>query len=113
MDLLERHKPECKGLLKSRPTRTELPKQGENKVSFTNYHKQMKGPFQLFADLLIKKINGYDLPKTQEDSFTVKTETHYAEERTQFMCSFCTKLRKLYNFQFHFASLDSIIIKFD
>ena len=30
MDLLERDKPECKGLLKSRPTRTELPKEGEN-----------------------------------------------------------------------------------
>ena len=112
MDLLERHKPECKGLLKSRPTRTELRKQGENKVSFTNYLKQMKAPFQLYADLLLKKMNGYDLPKTQEDSFTLKTETHYAEERTQFMCSFCTKLRKLYNFHFHFASLDSII-KFD
>ena len=29
-DLLERHKPECKGLLKS-PTRTEMPKVVENK----------------------------------------------------------------------------------
>ena len=29
-DLLERHKPECKGLLKS-PTRTEMPKVGENR----------------------------------------------------------------------------------
>lgn len=43
-ELLERHKPECKGLLK-RPTRTELPKEGENKVSFEDYHKQMKAPF--------------------------------------------------------------------
>lgn len=41
MNILERHKPECKGLLKSRGTRTELQKEGENKASFTNYHKQM------------------------------------------------------------------------
>ena len=43
-DLLERHIPECKGLLKS-PTRTEMPKVGENKMSLTNYHKQMKAPY--------------------------------------------------------------------
>ena len=42
-DLLERHKPECKGLLKS-PTRTEMPKAGENKMVFTNFYKQMKAP---------------------------------------------------------------------
>ena len=34
-ELLERHKPECKGLLKS-PTRTEMPKEGENKMAFKN-----------------------------------------------------------------------------
>ena len=43
-DLLERHKPECKGLLKS-PTRTEMPKEGENKMAFQNFHKQMKAPY--------------------------------------------------------------------
>ena len=37
-DLLERHKPECKGLLKS-PSRTEMPKMGENKMAFKNYYK--------------------------------------------------------------------------
>lgn len=42
-ELLERHKPECEELLK-RPTRTELSKEGENKVYLTNYHKQMKAP---------------------------------------------------------------------
>ena len=48
-DLLERHKPECKGLMK-RPTRTEMPKEGENKMAFTNYHKQMKVPYVVYAD---------------------------------------------------------------
>ena len=36
-ELLERHKPECKGLLKS-PTRTDMPKQGENKMMFKNFY---------------------------------------------------------------------------
>ena len=35
-ELLERHKPECKGLLKS-PTRTEMPKEGENKMAFKTF----------------------------------------------------------------------------
>ena len=43
-DLLERHKPECKGLLKS-PTGTEMPKEGENKMAFKYYYKQMKTPY--------------------------------------------------------------------
>jgi len=38
--LLKRHKPKCMGQLK-RPTRTELPEEGENKVKFKNHHKQM------------------------------------------------------------------------
>ena len=47
--LLERHKPECKGLLKS-PTRTEMPKQGENKMAFKNLSKQMEAPYVVYAD---------------------------------------------------------------
>ena len=79
MDLLERHKAECKGLLK-RPTKTELPKEGENKVSLTNYHKQMKAPFVIYADFesLIRKVRGCDRQRTKEESFTVKTEMHEA-----------------------------------
>ena len=66
--LLERHKPECMGQLK-RPTRTELPKEGQNKVRFKNHHKQMKAPFAMYADFesLIKKI---------KDQATLKTEVH-------------------------------------
>ena len=48
-DLLERHKPECKGLLKS-PTRTDIPKVGENKMVLKNYYKQMKVPYVVYAD---------------------------------------------------------------
>ena len=74
-DLLERHKPECKGLLKS-PTRTNMPKQGENKMSFTNYHKQMKVPYVVYADFecLVRKIATCEPDNKQ--SFTIKTEKH-------------------------------------
>ena len=74
-DLLERHKPECKGLLKS-PTRTDMPKQGENKMTFTNRHKQMKAPYVVYADFecVVRKM-----PTCEPDnkkSFTMKTEKH-------------------------------------
>lgn len=57
--LLERQKPKCMGQLK-RPTRTELLKDGENKVNFKNHHKQMKTPLAVYADFqsLITKIQG-------------------------------------------------------
>ena len=74
-ELLERHKPECKGLLKS-PTRTETLKEGENKMSFTNYHKQMKVPYVIYADFecILEKIDG--CKPSPDKSFTVKTEKH-------------------------------------
>ena len=49
IDLLEKHTPECKGMLKI-PTRTEMPKQWENKMAFKNYYKQMKAPYVVYAD---------------------------------------------------------------
>jgi len=72
-ELLERHKPECMGQLK-RPTRTELPKEDENKVRFKNHHKQMKAPFVVYADFesLIRKIRGC----AKENQVTIKTEVH-------------------------------------
>jgi len=74
-ELLERHKPECKGLLKS-PTRTEMLQEEENKMSFTNQHKQMKMPYVIYADFecVLEKIAGSE--PSQDTSFTVKTERH-------------------------------------
>jgi len=74
-DLLERHKPECKGLLKS-PTRTEMPKEEENKMAFKNHQKQMKSPYVVYADFecILKKMHGCE--PSPEKSFTVKTEKH-------------------------------------
>ena len=72
-ELLERHKPECKGLLKS-PTRTEMPKEGENKMAFQNFYKQMKAPYVVYADFecIVKKIHTCE--PDNKKSFTVKTE---------------------------------------
>ena len=72
-DLLERHKPECKGLLKS-PTRTEMPKQGENKMAFKNFYKQMKAPYAVYTNFecILRKINTCEPDNKQ--SFTIKTE---------------------------------------
>ena len=74
-DLLERHKPESKGQLKS-PTRTEMPKEEQNKMTFTNYHKQMKVPYVVYADFecVLRQINTCEPDNKQ--SFTVKTEKH-------------------------------------
>ena len=74
-ELLERHKPECKGLLKS-PTRTEIPKQGENKMEFKNFYKQMKARYVVYADFecILRKINTCEPDNKQ--SFTIKTEKH-------------------------------------
>ena len=74
-DFLERHKPECKGLLKS-PTRMEIPKVGENKMAFKNYYKQMKVPYVVYADFecVFTKIDTCEPDNNQ--SFIVKTEKH-------------------------------------
>ena len=74
-ELLERHKSECKGLLKSL-ARTEMLKEGENKMSFTNFHKQMKVPYVVYVDFecVLEKIDGCE--PAPDASFTVKTERH-------------------------------------
>jgi len=77
IDLLERRKPECQGQLKS-PTRTEMPKEGENMVSFTNFHKQIKAPIVIYADFesVVRKLPSCE--PSQDKNFTVKTDKHEA-----------------------------------
>ena len=74
-ELLERHRPECKGLLKS-PTRTEMPKAGENKMVFKNFYKQMKALYAVYADFecVLEKLATCE--PNNKKSFTVKTEKH-------------------------------------
>ena len=51
-------------------------KEGENKISFTNYYKQMKAPYVIYADFecVLEKISGCE--PSADKSFTVKTEKH-------------------------------------
>ena len=74
-ELLERHKPVCKGVLKS-PTKMEMPKQGDNKMAVKNFYKQMKAPYVVYADFecILRKINTCEPDNRQ--SFTIKTEKH-------------------------------------
>ena len=74
-DLLKRHKPECKGLLKS-PTRTEMPKVGQNKMAFTSHYKQMKVPYVVYANFECVLRKMYTCEPSNKQSFTVKTEKH-------------------------------------
>ena len=78
-ELLERHREECKGLLK-RPTRIEIPQEGENTVHFNNYQKQMKIPYVIYADFeaWIRKIPLCKQKEGIKESFTEKTEWHEA-----------------------------------
>ena len=56
-DLLENHQKYCNGV-NSRPTRIKMPEEGKNAVCFQNYHKQMKVPYVIYADLeaLVREI---------------------------------------------------------
>jgi len=52
-----------------------MPKEGENRLNFKNYHKQMKAPFVIYADLeaSINKFPGCEREKEPEASKTEKT----------------------------------------
>ena len=54
----------------------EMAKEGENKMTFTNFHKQMKAPYVVYAyfECVPKKISSCELD--DKKSFTVKTEKH-------------------------------------
>ena len=47
--LLENHKNDCQGI-GEKPQRTEMPKEGQNILRFTNHHKQMRAPYIIYAD---------------------------------------------------------------
>ena len=59
-DLLEEHKPECRGINQA-AVAIRMSTFGKNdKIRFENYHKQLKAPFIIYADFesLIRKIKG-------------------------------------------------------
>ena len=80
-DLLEAHKPECKGIGQT-TVRVEMPEEGKNKLSFQNWHKQLPTRYVIYADFeaLTTKIQGPQLNPTKSN--TQNTQHHEA-------CSYC------------------------
>ena len=80
-DLLEAHKPECRGI-GGAAVRVEMPKKIGNKLAFQNYHKQLPAPFVIYADFeaLTTMIEGAE--HNTAGSSTRMTQEHEA-------CSYC------------------------
>ena len=79
---LVEHEKYCNGV-NGRPTKIDMPEEGENILAFQNYQKQMKAPYVIYADFeaLVKKIQGcerYPESKKKCKSYTEKTEWHEA-----------------------------------
>ena len=78
--LLVDHKKYCNGV-NDRPTKIDMPEEGENILAFQNYHKQIKAPYVIYADFeaLVKKMPGCERdPDKKYKSYTEKTEWHEA-----------------------------------
>lgn len=76
-DLLEQHKPDCRGN-GERAIRIEMPKSEKSILKFENWHRQMKVPFVIYADFesIINKIEGPTLDPIK--SSTQRTQIHEA-----------------------------------
>ena len=77
---LVEHENYCNGV-NGRPTKIDMPEEGENILTFQNYQKQMKVPYVIYADFeaLVKKIQGCERgPERKNKSYTEKTEWHEA-----------------------------------
>ena len=80
-DLLEVHKPECRGIGQT-AVRVTMPTEGKNTLGFQNYHKRLPAPYIIYADFeaLTTKIVGPELDPTKSN--TRNTQLHEA-------CSYC------------------------
>ena len=81
-DLLEAHKPDCRGIGQT-AVRVEMPEAGKNdKLTFQNHHKQFPAPFVIYADFeaLTTKIEGPELDPSVSN--TQRTQLHET-------CSYC------------------------
>ena len=76
-DLLEAHRPDCRGIGQT-AVRVEMPEKGKNKVFFQNHQKQLPAPFIIYADFeaLITKVEGLELDPTKSNS--QRTQHHEA-----------------------------------
>ena len=80
-EILEKHQVDFNGV-DERPIRIQMPDKDKNKIKFTNYQKQMKVPYVIYADFesLLEPITTTAL--NPEKSNTNNTEHHQA-------CGFC------------------------
>ena len=80
-DLLEAHKPDCRGVGQT-AVRVEMTEAGKNKLTFQNHHKQFPAPFVIYADFeaLTTKIEGPELNPSVSN--TQRTQLHDT-------CSYC------------------------
>ena len=77
-DLLEAHKPECRGIGQT-AIRVEMPEEGKKKqLAFQNHHKQLPAPYIIYADFeaLTTKVEGPELDTTKSN--TQRTQHHEA-----------------------------------
>ena len=76
-DLLEAHRPDCRGTGQT-TVRVEMPKEGEVKLTFQNHHKQLPVPFIIYADFeaLTTNVEGPALDPTKSN--TQRTQHHEA-----------------------------------
>ena len=76
-DLLDAHKPECRGIGQT-AVRVEIPEEGKNALAFQNHHKQLPAPYIIYADLepLTAKVEGPELDPTKSN--TQRTQHHEA-----------------------------------
>ena len=72
-DLLEAHRPACRGIGQT-VVQVEMPEEG--KLTFQNHHKQLPAPYIIYADFeaLTTKIEGPELDPTKSN--TTKTQQH-------------------------------------
>ena len=80
-DLLEAHRPDCRGIGQT-AVRVEMPEEGKNKVTFQNHHKQLPTPFIIYANFeaFTTKVEGPELDPAKSN--TQRTQHHEA-------CSYC------------------------
>ena len=82
--VLVEHEKHCNGV-NGRPTRIDMPEEGNNNLTFKNLHKQMKAPYIIYADFeaVVRKFKGCErdpnyINKNKTKCYTEKTEHHEA-----------------------------------
>ena len=76
-DLLDAHKPECRGIGQT-AVRVEMPEEDKKKLAFQNHHKQLPAPYIIYTDFeaLTAKVEGPVLDPTKSN--TQRTQHHEA-----------------------------------